>query len=81
MVRYAEIAAILTGKAGATPEDGVDRVSELVEKFGIPALRQYGIEARHFGELIEKAARSGSMKGNPIPLTHEELAPVLAASV
>ncbi len=81
LVRYAEIARILTGKAGATPEDGVDRVSELVEKFGIPALRQYGIEARHFGELIEKAARSGSMKGNPIPLTHEELAPVLAASV
>jgi alcohol dehydrogenase class IV len=56
-------------------------VSELVEEFDIPALRQYGIEARHFGELIEKAAHSGSMKGNPVVLSGEELATVLAASV
>jgi alcohol dehydrogenase class IV len=55
-------------------------VRDLVEEFGILALRQYGIEARHFGELVEKAARSGSMKGNPIVLTREELGAVLAAS-
>jgi alcohol dehydrogenase class IV len=79
-VRYAEIAGILTGRAGATAEDGVDWVRDLVEEFGILALRQYGIEARHFGELVEKAARSGSMKGNPIVLTREELGAVLAAS-
>jgi alcohol dehydrogenase class IV len=80
LVRYAEIAGILTGRAGATAEDGVDWVRDLVEEFGILALRQYGIEARHFGELVEKAARSGSMKGNPIVLTREELGAVLAAS-
>jgi alcohol dehydrogenase class IV len=35
----------------------------------------------HFGELVEKAERAGSMKANPIALTREELNAILAAAL
>ena len=80
LVRYAEIASILTRNAAATAEDGAAWVRQLVSQLGIPPLRQYGIAQQHFGELVEKAERASSMKANPTVLTREELNAVLAAA-
>ena len=48
-------------------------VAELVEQLEIPPLRPWGVTAAHVPELVEKAAKASSMKGNPLVLTRAEL--------
>ena len=79
--RYAEIAQILTGDPRATAPEGTAWVQSLCKDLAIPPLRQYGLKEAHFEALIEKSARSNSMKGNPIPLTSEELHLILAQAI
>lgn len=77
LVRYDEIASILTGDFDTEAADGVDWVGELSEMLGVPGLATYGVTREHFPEIIEKTQRSSSMKGNPIQLTDAELAAIL----
>ncbi len=73
LARYAEVAAVLTGRSGAAPDDGVRWLADLCRRLEIPGLRAYGVTEAHIPDLIAKAARASSMKGNPIVLTDEEL--------
>ena len=79
--RYAEVAASLTGRPSAAPEDAAPWLRELVLELAIPGLGQYGLAARDIPVLVEKAQRSSSMQGNPIVLTAEELTATLAAAL
>jgi alcohol dehydrogenase class IV len=79
--RYAEMGRILTGNDAAESEDAVDWVRKLVSSFRIPPLSRYGVTESDTQAIVEKAARAGSMKANPIVLTPEELAAVLRASL
>jgi alcohol dehydrogenase class IV len=72
--RYDDVVArLLTGQPHATAEDAVWWLTELAAKFEIPPLRAYGVEEQHIPELVAKAAKASSMKGNPIELTSDEL--------
>jgi alcohol dehydrogenase class IV len=53
----------------------------LCRELEIPSLAAYGIGGEHAGDLVEKAAASSSMKGNPIALTAEELHEILARAL
>ncbi len=75
--RYDEVARILTGRADATAADGAAWARELGQSLGIPPLSNYGVRREHFPEIVDKSARASSMKGNPIPLTADELAEIL----
>jgi alcohol dehydrogenase class IV len=75
--RYDEVAQLLTGKPGATADDGVAWVRELVADLKIPLLRTYGIGAEHVADIVTKAAQASSMKANPVVLTPDELAEIL----
>jgi alcohol dehydrogenase class IV len=75
--RYQEVARVLTGRAEAMAEAGVEWVRELVKDLRIPRLNTYGIKQEHLAELVEKSAKASSMKANPIVLTREELAEIL----
>lgn len=75
--RFDEAARILTGNAGATAEGGIIWVKELCRDLKIPRLRDFGIVAADFAEIVEKSARASSMKANPIVLTHGELESIL----
>ena len=79
--RYAEVAQWLTGEEDATPEAGVAWVSQLCADLGIQSLRAHGVHESDFPELIEKASKASSMKGNPLPLTPEELRDILQAAL
>ena len=81
LVRYAEIARILTGRSDAAAEDGAAWVRALVGELGIPTLSAYGLRREHVPGVVEKARRASSMKGNPIELTPEELSEVLAKAI
>lgn len=75
--RYAVVAQALTGYAQAEAEDGVQFVAGLCKDMHIPSLAGYGVREEDFPEIIEKSAKSGSMKGNPLTLTADEMAQVL----
>ena len=75
--RYEQIARLLTGAAGATADNGVRWVAELVTALQIPPLGKYGVKREHAAELSQKAAQASSMKANPISLTREELVEIL----
>jgi alcohol dehydrogenase class IV len=74
---YDDVARLVTGRARATAEAGVEWVRKLVGDLRIPALSQYGLKREDTSELVEKASQASSMKANPITLTPDELAGIL----
>jgi alcohol dehydrogenase class IV len=79
--RFEEVARLLTGRPQATAEDGVRWTAGICRMLEIQPLRAYGIAQNDLPVLVEKAARASSMKGNPIVLTTEELAEIVAGAV
>ncbi|MBV9504449.1 MAG: iron-containing alcohol dehydrogenase, partial [Acidobacteriia bacterium] len=75
--RYSEVARLLTGRADASANDGVEWVGRLCRKLEIAPLRAYGVRREHYQDLVAKAARTSSMKGNPISLSPAELQEIL----
>jgi len=73
--RYGEIARILTGEP--VPEAGVEWVRETCEMLKIPRLGAWGVRSEHIPDLVQRASQASSMKGNPLPLTPEELTRIL----
>jgi alcohol dehydrogenase class IV len=71
--RYDQIARLLTGQPHSTADDAVWWLTELCAKLEIPPLRSYGVKERDLPELVAKAAKASSMKGNPIELTEAEM--------
>lgn len=80
VARYDEAARLLTGRANATADEGVAWVTELVRDLNIPPLSSYGVTPAEHDLLVDQAAAASSMKGNPVPLTPDELRGVLAAA-
>lgn len=76
--RFHDLAGLLTGKAGAHPEEGIEGVASLCASLAIPPLRTFGVSAQHFAELTLRAKQASSMKANPIELTGDELSEILA---
>ena len=79
--RYETVARLLTGKADAVPEEGVEWVRHLCQELNIPPLSSYGIQERDVPTLVEKASKASSTKGNPITLTMDELREVLTCAI
>jgi alcohol dehydrogenase class IV len=77
LARYDEIARILTGRPDARADDAIAWIEELVRALSIPPLSRYGLGAAQAAEVVDKASRASSMKGNPIELTRAELHEVL----
>ena len=75
--RYAEAAQLLTGKPGASVEDGLAWVGETVSLLGVPGLAAFGLGPGEADGIAAKAATSSSMQGNPVPLSHDELKAVV----
>lgn len=81
LVRYQEVARMLTGRPHAAAEDAVAWAHEVCKQLEIPPLKAYGISEQDVPELIAEAAKASSMKGNPIALTPEELGRALTLSI
>jgi alcohol dehydrogenase class IV len=81
LARFEEVARLVTGRPGATAEDGVAWIAELVLRLEIPPLRAYGVSEGDVDALVEKASRASSMKGNAVELTREELREVISRAI
>ena len=71
--RFAHVARLLTGDPGASPEQGVEWLSVLVDDLQIPGLAAYGIADGDILAIATQARRSSSMKGNPVALSLDDL--------
>ena len=78
---YSAIARLLTGRSDARVEDGIEWVRALSAELGIPALRAWGVTEADLPGVAEKAAKASSMQANPLPLTEEELTPLVRAAL
>jgi alcohol dehydrogenase class IV len=71
--RYAEMARLLTGKPGATIQDGLDWIRQTCTLLDVQGLAAFGLGAGQADDIAAKAMTSSSMQGNPVPLSHGEL--------
>ncbi|MEO5961059.1 MAG: iron-containing alcohol dehydrogenase [Opitutaceae bacterium] len=79
--RYDEIARLVTAQPHATADDLVPWLRRLVADLRIPSLAAYGLTPADTPHIVEAAAKASSMKANPIGLTPDELAAILAAAL
>lgn len=76
LVRYQEVAALVTGNPAATIEEGLAWVAALCRALDVPGLARYGMGESDVAALVDKARVASSMKGNPISLTDAELSEI-----
>ena len=79
--RYTQAAQILAGDPSAGIEAGLAWIRETVALLGVPSLRAFGIGPEQADEIAAKAARSSSMQGNAVPLSHDELRAIVMAAI
>jgi alcohol dehydrogenase class IV len=79
--RFQEIAALVTGRADATAEDGIAWIRDLCRDLAVPGLGRYGMTESDVPALVAKAQAASSMKANPIVLTADELTSIARASI
>jgi alcohol dehydrogenase class IV len=75
--RYAEAAQLLTGKPGASVEDGLAWIGETLTLLGVPGLAAFGLGPGQAADIAATAMTSSSMQGNPVPLSQDELTAVV----
>lgn len=81
LARYAEAAALLTGKGAAAAEAAADWLAELVAELAPPPLSAYGLRAEDIPALVARAYSASSMAGNPIALEPAELEAAIRAAM
>jgi len=77
LLRYGEAASLLMGKAGANATAGLKWLLELCAALNVQPLTQFGLEEQDFPQVVAKAQKSSSMKGNPVTLADGELTQIL----
>ncbi len=80
LMRYQTIAKLLNDDPSAPPEAGVQWVRDFCQHAQIQTLSSLGLDESMHAEVIDKAKKSSSMKGNPIPLLAESLRILLQKS-
>jgi alcohol dehydrogenase class IV len=81
LAKYAEIAAIVTGRKDASADGAVAWAESLVRSLAIPGLSRWGASEADVPALVAKARAASSMKGNPIELDEDELFEIARASL
>jgi len=75
--RYAEVARLLTGDAGASIQDGLAWIRETLTLLGVSGLAGFGLGREDADDIAAKALTSSSMQGNPVALSQGQLKAVL----
>ncbi|TVQ21948.1 MAG: iron-containing alcohol dehydrogenase [Spirochaetaceae bacterium] len=77
--RYQRVAEIIFGE-DTTYRDLPDLLYHRVQQHGVDRLSDLGLTPDRYAEAAEKAQRAGSMKGNPVIFSDEQLIDVLERS-
>jgi alcohol dehydrogenase class IV len=79
--RMDEVAALLTDRSDATPEDAIVWLEELTSALSIPGLASYGLDQDQISAVVAAAQKASSMRGNPIELSDEEVGEIVTRSL
>ena len=79
--RMDEVAALLTDRSDATPEDAIVWLEELTSALSIPGLASYGLDQEQISAVVAAAQKASSMRGNPIELSDEEVSEIVTRSL
>jgi alcohol dehydrogenase class IV len=71
LARMSDVAVWMSGRE--EPEAAIEWVRELCRDLAVPGLAAYGMRAADLPDLVARARSASSMRGNPIPLTDDEL--------
>jgi len=80
LARYDDAAVALTGRPGARADDAVAWLTDLVAALRVPGLGALGLAVDDVDAVVADALAASSTRGNPVVLTSDELAGVVAAS-
>ncbi len=80
LVKFLNIAQIVTKRQNATIKDGIRWLQEVNRALRIPRLSSLGIDRGDFKEIVRLSKEASSMKANPIELTELELTKILEMS-
>ena len=75
--RFAEVARLLTGKPGASIQDGLDWIRETLILLAVPGLAGFGLGPEDADDIAAKALTSSSMQGNPVALSQDDLTAII----
>ncbi|MCJ8501707.1 iron-containing alcohol dehydrogenase [Desulfatitalea alkaliphila] len=81
LARFDEAAQRMLGRTDAGGVDLVAWLEQLSSQLQIPSLRHWGFTSEAVPALVAKAKAASSMKGNPIPLSEEELAKIVSQAM
>lgn len=81
LLRYAEVAQLLTGHSTAGASEAIEWLHQLCAELHVAPLSQFGFTADDIPTVVAQAQKASSMKGNPIVLTEGELQWILAQAV
>ncbi|WP_251875528.1 iron-containing alcohol dehydrogenase [Grimontia kaedaensis] len=76
--RYRQLACILTERMNAEPSDGIVWVQRTLKRLELSPLCQYGLCESVFKDVVTRAMKSSSIKGNAMPLNEERLINILS---
>ena len=79
--RYTEAARLLTGNPAASIEDGLAWIRETNAMLAVPGLGASGVRPQHADDVAAKSARSSSMQGNPVALSHADLRAIVVQAL
>ena len=81
LARYAAVGRVLAAQADLDDAEavtaGIHRVAALVRELGIPPLGEFCVTEDRIAEMVALAAKSSSMRYNPVKLSDEALADIL----
>jgi alcohol dehydrogenase class IV len=81
LLRYREIALLLTGRRESDGLEAAARLRALTRSLDIAGLSRWGVTRADVEALVAKGKTASSMRANPIALTDEELAGILVRSL
>ncbi len=79
--KFGSASRLILDDTQATPEAAGACLLALTRRLHIPILSAHGITEADLEDIAMKAAKAGSMKGNPVPLGQEQLVAILQAAL
>lgn len=81
LVRYKTVGRVLVGEPDAGATQAIEWVEATCKQLKIPRLSEFGVTTADLPEIAAKSTSSSSMKGNPIPLTQDEMVIALRSAL
>ena len=78
--RLEEVCALIAAALGGTARDAPQTLADWARGAGLPGLTDLGFDPAAAGATASASAASSSMKGNPLPLTEDELIAAMRAA-